>query len=102
MTRVLATGFVIALAVAAFLAPFASSLPDGLNAVAERFQFDKLERDTPSVLSEYSVSLPFETWQGISVSVAAIGGTLATATIALLLGRAAGLTPAPTDDSPGK
>lgn len=87
-TRFVAVGVVCALAVAAFLSPFASTLPDGLEAVAERFGLDRLEAGTSySFLPDYEVPLPAGGWQGLSVAVAGIGGTMAVLVIAWLLGR---------------
>ncbi len=86
--RVFAAGVTCAIAVAAFFAPFASTLPDGLESVAERMGFDKLGSETSfSVLPDYSVPIPFDGWQGISVALAGVGGTLAVLIIALMLGR---------------
>lgn len=89
--RSLAAGLVVALAIAAFVAPFASSLPDGLEAVAEQTQFDNLEQTHTALLPEYEVPLPakISDWQNVSVAVAGIGGTLIVFVLALLFGRIA-------------
>lgn len=91
--RAVTAGLVVSLAVAAFLAPFASEFPDGLEAVAERTGFIDLERPRPMLLADYEVPLP-EGWQAASVSVAGIGGTLAVFAIVLVLGRAMKMRPA--------
>lgn len=98
--RAAAAGLVCALAIAAFLAPFASEYPDGLEAVAERTAF--AERATEArvfAFDDYSVPLPIRGWQEapfwqkVSVSLAGLMGTVSVAAIALLMGRA--LKPAP-------
>lgn len=87
--RVVAVGTVCALAIAAFLAPFASSLPDGLDTVAGTFGFDRLELARRySLLTDYEVPVAFSGWQGISVAVAGLGGTVAVLVIAWMLGKA--------------
>lgn len=91
--RVMAAGTVCALAVAAFLAPFASGLPDGLEAVAQRVGFDRLEAGAPLVLEDYQIPLPVSgwteapVWQKVSVSLAGFLGTGSVLAVALLLGR---------------
>lgn len=93
--RVLWTGAVVALAIAAFLAPFASEYADGLEAVAERTQMNDLEKPpAPLVLADYEIPLPWvddaspsaETWRKISVSFAGIFGTACVLAIALGFG----------------
>lgn len=80
--RTLWTGGVVALAIAAFLAPFASEYADGLEAVAERSQFDQLaEPPQPLILADYEIPLPWGeatggAWQKFSVSLAGIAGTV--------------------------
>ena len=86
--RTVLAGLVVALAVSAFLAPFASAFPDGLEAVAERTGFDQLGETTPILLEDYEVPLFAERWQGVSVAVAGIGGTLIVFGVAMGLGRA--------------
>ncbi len=92
--RFVTAGVVCGLAVAAFLAPFASGQPDGLEAVAEQLGFAELESDPQlSLLKDYQVPLPFANWeqtagwQKLSVSLAGILGTAAVSIIALTLGR---------------
>jgi cobalt/nickel transport system permease protein len=84
--RTVWAGAIAALAVAAFLAPFASEAADGLEAVGEREQFNQLEAPAkPLVWSDYAV-LPSENWQKVSVSLAGIIGTGSVLGVALLLG----------------
>ncbi len=93
--RGLAAGMICALAVAAFLAPFASGHSDGLEAVSERTQFGELQT-APTVLAleDYAVPSPVAAWQEaplwqrVSVSLAGLLGTIAVFLIALVLGRA--------------
>ena len=92
--RFVLAGSVCALAVAAFLAPFASEYDDGLVAVSKATNFDDLDRG-PKVLllDEYSVPLPVggwenaAVWQKVSVSLAGLFGTGAVLVIALVLTR---------------
>jgi cobalt/nickel transport system permease protein len=91
-----AVGLVAALAVAAFLAPFASGAPDGLEAVAGAARFeDRGEPTRLSLLSDYAIPSPVSGWrdapwwQRVTVSLAGIFGTLAVAAVAVVLGRAA-------------
>ena len=87
--RFVAAGVICSLAVAAFLAPFASEMPDGLDAVAQKFGISNLESNKRySLLPDYEMPLPVEGWQSLSVSLAGVGGTVTVLVIALLLGRA--------------
>ncbi len=102
--RAVGIGVVVALAVAGFLAPFASEYSDGLEAVAERLNFDTLATQQPTVLvlDEYQVPLGDDEswlWGKLSVSLAGIGGTLAVLGVALLLGR--GFQPNPPQAEAG-
>lgn len=77
------TGMVAALAVAAFLSPFASEYADGLEAVAERTEFSRLEQEPKTLLlADYAVPLPgidatTGFWQKLAVSLSGIFGTSA-------------------------
>ena len=93
--RFAAAGAVSALALAAFLSPFASGFPDGLEAAAERIGFEDLAKDpATAVLADYEIPLPISSWrespgwQKVSVSLAGILGTSAVLLISLILGRA--------------
>jgi cobalt/nickel transport system permease protein len=103
MGRTLVAGCVCALAVAAFVAPFASDFPDGLEAAAEGAHFDTLAAGAgPLMLGGYEIPSPVEgwsesaTWQKVSVSLAGILGTIVVLVIAVLFGRARRPTAAPT------
>jgi cobalt/nickel transport system permease protein len=89
--RATAAGIVLALCIGAFLAPFASRLPDGLDAVAEKHGFSDLSRSAWSIFSDYDKVLPSGHWQGLSVSVAGVIGTLAVFLLAMGFGRAVSL-----------
>lgn len=79
--RVAWTGVTAALVISAFAAPFASELPDGLEAVAERAGFaNSGTAANPLVLEDYAVPLPWQThdsefWGRVSVSLAGLLGT---------------------------
>jgi cobalt/nickel transport system permease protein len=89
-TRTLVAGLVIALAIAAFLSPFASSFDDGLEAVLAKLGIDEfnLTGSVPGVFADYDqVPVPWGSWPSIAVSIAGVGGTLAVFALAWLLGR---------------
>ncbi len=86
-----AAGIVLALCVGAFLAPFASRLPDGLDAVAEKHGFSELGRSAWSLFSDYKNVLPSGNWQSLSVSLAGVVGTLSVFLLAMGFGRAVSL-----------
>lgn len=75
-------GLIVALAAAAFLAPFKSDLSDGLEAVAERVGFNTLgEEPKPWWLSDYELPVPGapqdnEFWKKAAVSFAGLAGTM--------------------------
>jgi cobalt/nickel transport system permease protein len=89
--RVTAAGTVLALCVGAFLAPFASQLPDGLDAVAEKHGFSELGRSAWSLFGDYNNLLPTGNWQSLSVSLAGVLGTLSVFLLAMGFGRAVSL-----------
>jgi cobalt/nickel transport system permease protein len=89
--RVTAAGIVAALCVGAFVAPFTSQLPDGLEAVAEKLGFSDLGKSAWSVFSDYKNLLPTENWQSLSVSLAGVVGTLSVFLLAIGFGRAVSL-----------
>ena len=98
--RVVWTGAIASLAVAAFLAPFASEGSDALEATAETLQFAALEQERPAPISEYEVPLPgvdisTGVWHKVSVSLAGVVGTSAVLGIAFVFGRIARLKRAP-------
>ena len=71
-------GLMGALAVAAIVAPFKSEHPDGLDAVSQKLEFDKLETQRPAlILDDYAVPVPEVLWwPGLPVSIAGLLGTL--------------------------
>jgi cobalt/nickel transport protein len=77
------TGLGIALLIAIFLSPFASSNPDGLDRASQDYGFDKnAQKDTParklpfySIFDEYAVrGVP----EGMATPLAGLVGTLVT------------------------
>lgn len=89
--RTLAAGLVIALAVAAFLSPFASPYDDGLEAVLARLSmgdFNLTDRVSGLFEDYEKVPVPVAAWESVAVSFAGIGGTLAVFVLAWLLGKA--------------
>lgn len=89
-SRFVIAGLVAALAIGAFLAPFASEWPDGLDKVAEQFNIPSAEHGVAGMFEDYDkVPAPIATWQSLSVSIAGIGGTLIVFGIAMALGRLA-------------
>jgi cobalt/nickel transport system permease protein len=90
--RMATAGVICALAVAAFAAPFASGLPDGLDSVADRFRIAASEETVSGLFADYD-AIPMAGWQGLSVSIAGIGGSLAVFAAAVLIGRALPASP---------
>jgi cobalt/nickel transport system permease protein len=87
--RIVAAGTVLALCVGAFLAPFKSSLADGLEHVSEVHGFAELQRSAWALFTDYDkIPLLSGQWQGLSVSVAGVVGTLSVLLLALAFGRA--------------
>lgn len=89
--RTLVAGLVIALAIAAFLSPFASSDDDGLEAALAKQRVDdfNLTGSVPGLFEDYEkIPVPVAAWESIAVSFAGIGGTLAVFVLAWLLGKA--------------
>jgi cobalt/nickel transport system permease protein len=89
--RVTGAGIVLALCVGAFLAPFASRLPDGLKAVADKHGFSELGKSAWSLFGDYDNLLPTGNWQSLSVSLAGVLGTLSVFVLAMAFGRAVSL-----------
>ena len=104
ITRTLVAGLVIALAIAAFLSPFASDSADGLEAVLAKLNIDlNLTGSVPGLLEDYDkVPVPIAAWQSIAVSFAGIGGTLAVFALAWLLGKALPAAPPPLSEAAGE
>ncbi|MGD9014507.1 MAG: PDGLE domain-containing protein [Candidatus Omnitrophota bacterium] len=85
--RMILGGLLIALSLAVFVSPFASSLPDGLEKVAEDKDFIDLAEVQPLVSSP----IPDYAWPGIkderlATSVAGLVGTLIICGLGLSLG----------------
>ena len=89
--RVFWLGIGVALAVAAFAAPFASGYADGLEAVGERTGFGDLAAEPKTLwLEDYAVPWFGEgggVWERAAVSVAGIIGTVAVVVISLVCDR---------------
>lgn len=92
--RAVTAGIIASLAVAAFLAPFASGHPDGLESVAERTTIESLAAEPQVlVLADYEIPAPVASWeaaplwQRLSVSLAGLLGTGTVLLAAWLLGR---------------
>lgn len=78
----------VALAVAAFLSPFASSSPDGLDRVAQDLGFEEKSEEEglfESLLPDYK--FPGIENESIATSLAGIAGTLLTFGVAYGLGK---------------
>ena len=87
--RVTAAGIVVALCIGAFLSPFKSTLDDGLEHVSEVQGFAELRHSTWAFFADYDkIPLFSGQWQGLSVSVAGVVGTLSVLLLALAFGRA--------------
>lgn len=86
ITRFAMAGLTVALAVGAFAAPFASEFPDGLDSVSERFSIAASDESVTGLFEDYD-QIPMAGWQGLSVSVAGVGGSLAVFAAAVLIGR---------------
>ncbi len=90
-SRVVVAGLVTALAVAAFLAPFKSDFPDGLDKVAEVAGFESLKAEREGLLlNDYEIPLPTGVgWSTVATSLAGLLGTAVVFTMAFALGKAA-------------
>lgn len=83
--RAIVVGVMCALAIAAFVAPFASGFDDGLVSISKQVGFSDLEQSRVFVFGDYDQVLPG--WQKLSVSLSGIIGALAVLLIAFLLDR---------------
>ena len=77
----MAGGLAIALAIAVFLAPFASELPDGLEFVGENLRFlpDEAEAPAPplpSPMADYELRVPGLNHARVATAMAGVVGTL--------------------------
>jgi cobalt/nickel transport system permease protein len=87
MGRYATVGLCCSLFIAVCLAPFASEWPDGLEAVGEALNFNRLGVDHPLILDDYAFPLPPGTWEPLAVSLAGLFGTLIVFAAGWLLGR---------------
>lgn len=87
--RFVVAGTMAAFVAAAFLSPFASEWPDGLEAVAERTGFNELQR-TPQAffLDDYALPGLPEQWSPLSVSLAGLLGVIVVMFLAWGFGKA--------------
>lgn len=89
--RVVVAGMVCALAVAAFVAPFKSDHPDGLDKVAEVTGIESLKTERPGLfLDDYEVAIPggFDL-PSAATSLAGLLGTVVVFSLAMALSKAA-------------
>jgi cobalt/nickel transport system permease protein len=92
-----AYGFTAAIALAVFVAPFASSMPDGLEHVAERFGFAAHAAQASSApLPDYSIAVLAADSPWLSTAIAGGIGTVVVFCIAWLLARALATPRSPT------
>jgi len=95
--RFVVAGMVCALAVAAFVAPFKSEHPDGLDKVAEVTGIESLKVEKPGLLlDDYQIAVPggFDL-PSAATSLAGILGTAVVFSLAIALSRAARWNTAP-------
>ena len=103
LTSLVGPGVIAALLIAAFLAPFASELPDGLEKVAQETGFDsQANPGSPMLFEDYSLPIPGTSaedplWGKVATALAGLLGTVTVLGLGWLLSR--GL---PSSDSPGK
>ncbi len=84
MNRLILYGFIVALLLAAFVAPFASSSPDGLEKVADVLGFARYSEETQPLWNGAPVpdySMPGVRSKRLAASVAGLFGTLAAFTV---------------------
>jgi hypothetical protein len=82
-------GLAVALAVAVFLAPFASDQPDGLSFVGEKLGFlrEDAAPKVPAPLPEYQLPIPGAANVKLATAAAGLVGTLAVFAIACVMAR---------------
>ena len=87
MGRLMTAGLATALAVAAFIAPFASDYEDGLEAAIQQTGIEQPAGPEPGApLPDYKFPLPAGGWDQAAVSLAGIAGTVTVFVLALALG----------------
>ncbi|HHY84787.1 MAG TPA: hypothetical protein GYA07_04525 [Verrucomicrobia bacterium] len=92
-------GMAVALGIAIFLAPFASTLPDGLESVAQRFGFEHAAVAPPVSAPMPDYEVPGISWSVGATAVAGAAGTVIVFLLALALGRL--LVPRKQSATPG-
>jgi cobalt/nickel transport system permease protein len=90
--RFLIAAMVVTLAIGAFASPFASSLPDGLDSVAEKFSLPESENTAGGWFDDYD-QIPLGAWQSWSLSLSGIVGCITVFSAAMLIGRTARIGP---------
>ncbi|MBK8229411.1 MAG: energy-coupling factor ABC transporter permease [Candidatus Eisenbacteria bacterium] len=86
--RAIGYGLAVACGLAAFVAPFASPLPDGLERVAERLGFADRAATTPLHNSPFpDYLIPGANWSALSTVIAGLAGAAVAFAFAYLLAR---------------
>lgn len=80
-------GLLVALGLAVFVAPFASSLPDGLEHVAEKFGFAGQAAAPPVPAPVPDYAMPGVSWAVGATALAGVAGALVVFALAWVLGR---------------
>lgn len=85
-------GVILAVGIVVIAAPWASSHPDGLEAVGEQLKFNDLSKSAWSVwLEDYSLPWLSERWEGVGTALVGLVGTAVVFLLTILLTR--GLKP---------
>lgn len=85
-------GLILAIVIVVVAAPWASSHPDGLEAVGEQLKFNDLSKSAWSVwLDDYSLPWLSERWEGVGTALVGLVGTAVVFLLTILLTR--GLKP---------
>jgi cobalt/nickel transport system permease protein len=85
--RIMASGLLLAVAVAGLLAPLASSAPDGLERVAEDASFAGLATSSWAIAPDYAA--PGIAWPAVAVALAGIAGVVVVFVTNYMVGRTA-------------
>jgi len=89
-------GTLLAAAIVIFAAPWASSSPDGLEAVGERLTFIELSRSSWSIwLEDYALPGWGERWEGMGTVLVGLAGTAVVFLLTIILTRGLKQRPAP-------
>lgn len=81
-------GLLLAAAIVVFAAPFASSHPDGLEAVGEGLNFNDLAKSSWSVwLQDYSIPWLSDHWEGVGTALVGLVGSAVVFLLTILLTR---------------